>query len=271
MKPFYYPKRTLSGARLDAYLMGGGMVLNGAFQDIHDLSASQNYDIGTKLVMGDRIFHYAKCISDLTDINYAVINSHIIPDDGFEGAAVGEADSRSVVISDTGNSTARPVNYYAGAFIQIYGATTPYHQMRRVVASTVGNGVSITLTLDYPLAYDIGATVDVYPSIYSEVAKAEAVSSAEETFVGYAMAKLTTSYPYGWIQTWGPVNGHYNQKFPGENGPSDRDCYFNQAGEIITLSQGGSFSGASYQRAGYVLPVTKSKYGSVFIMLQLAP
>ena len=274
MKSFYYPKRTLSGLKVDAYLMGGKMLAGGAFQDIHDLSASQNYEIGTKLVMGDRVFHYAKSISDLTDINYALINSHIIPDDGFEGAATGVAESRSIVISDTGAAGARPVNYYAGGFIQLYGATTPYHQMRRVVSSTVGNGVSITLTLDYPLAYTLAATVDVYPSIYSEVAKAGAVASGHETFVGYAMAKLTTSYPYGWVQTWGPVNGHYNQHFPGDSSgdlANDRDCVFNAAGEIITLQQMGSFTGVSYQRAGYILPCTKSNYGSVFIMLQLAP
>jgi len=242
-------------------------------QPVYEASAVQKFDIGTRWQIGDRVFYYAKCISNLTDINYAVINSHKIAEtgnDGFEGAAVGVAGSKTVVISDTGIAAARPVNYYAGGFIQLYGATTPYHQMRRVVASTLGNGVSINLTLDYPLAFTLAATVDVYPSIYSEVAKAEAVSSGEETFVGYALVKLTSGQ-YGWIQTWGPVNGHYNIKFPGENGPSDRDCYFNQAGEIITLKQGGSFSGNSYQRAGYVLPITYSKYGSVFIMLQLAP
>jgi len=274
MKAIYDPTRKLNGTVLDFIIDNGGMIDGGKWQDIHTVSATQNFEIGTRLAMGDRVFRYVKSISDLTDINYAVINSHIIPTDGFEGAAVGVAGSKSVVISDTGAAGARPVNYYKGAFIQIYGATTPYHEMRRVVASTVGDGVSITLTLDFALLYTIGATVDVYPSIYSEIAKAGAVASGHETFVGYAMAKLTTSYPYGWVQTWGPVNGHYNQHFPGDSSgdlANDRDCVFNAAGEIITLQQMGTFAGVSYQRAGYILPCTKSNYGSVFIMLQLAP
>lgn len=244
-------------------------------QPIYKVSPVQNFDIGTRWQIGDRVFYYAKCISNLTDINYAVINSHVIPDDGYEGAISGtpKAGDQTITILDTGNASARPKNYYQGGFIQIYGATTPYHQMRRVVASTPGNGVSIKLTLDYPLTYDVEMTVDVYPSIYSEVAKAGAVASGHETFVGYAMAKLAIG-EYGWIQTWGPVNGHYNQFFPGDSSgdlANDRDCVFNASGEIITLQQMGTFSGVSFQRAGYVLPCTKSNYGSVFIMLQLAP
>jgi len=232
--------------------------------------------------MGERVFHYAKSKADLTDLNYAVINSHIIPDDGWEGAIVGTAvtGDKTITIADTGNAVARPKNYYQGAYIQIYreagaGSVTNFDQQRRVIASTAGNGVSITLTLDYPLTCDVNATVDVYPSPYSEINKAASVSSGEETFVGFASALLQTD-EYGWVQTWGPVNGHYNILFPGESCASDRDCYFNAAGEIVTLSQGteagnGTFTGKSYQRAGYVIPVTKSLYGSVFIQLQLSP
>lgn len=247
-------------------------------QSVYERSLIQHFEIGARWQMGERVFRYTKCKSNLTDLNYAVINSHIIPDDGFEGAVSGspKVGGKTVTILDTGSAAARPENYYQGAYIQIYrdpgvaASATNFDQQRRIIASTVGNGVSITLTLDYPLTCDINATVDVYPSPYSEIKKAESVSSGAETFVGFASAFLQID-EYGWLQTWGPVNGHYNIAFPGENGPSDRDCYFNQAGEIITLKQSGSFVGNSYQRAGYVIPVTKSNYGSVFIQLQLSP
>jgi len=247
-------------------------------QSVYERSTVQRFDIGARWQMGERVFRYAKSKADLTDLNYPVINSHIIPDDGYEGAIVGTAviGDKTITIADTGAVAARPENYYQGAYIQIYrdpgagASVTNFDQQRRVIASTVGNGVSITLTLDYPLTCDVNATVDVYPSQYSEINKAASVSSGEETFVGFASALLQTD-EYGWVQTWGPVNGHYNIKFPGERGPNDRDCYFIATGAIVTLSQSGSFVGKSYQRAGYVIPVTKTLYGSVFIQLQLSP
>lgn len=278
MKATYQPTRGKDGVFTDQILSGGHMLAGGKLQDVHERSTVQNYDIGTRLLMDERVFRYAKSISNLTDLNYAVVNSHIIPDDGYEGAVSGtpKVGDTTITILDTGAAGDRPVNYYKGAFIQIYrdpgaaASATNFDQQRRVIASTVGNGVSITLTLDYPLTCDVKATVDVYPCQYSEIAKAAAVSSGEETFVGFAAA-LLQSGEFGWIQTWGPCNGHYNIKFPGENGPNDRECFFNQAGEIITMKQGGSYVGEGWQRAGYVIPVTKSLYGSVMIMLQLAP
>lgn len=249
-------------------------------QSVYERSLTKKFEIGARWQMGERVFRYAKSKADLTDLNYAVINSHIIPDDGYEGAIVGTSvvGDKTITIADTGAAAARPVNYYQGAYIQIYrkagaGSATNFDQQRRVIASTIGNGTSIKLTLDYPLTCDVQATVDVYPCQYSEINKAASVSSGEETFVGYASAFLQTD-EYGWVQTWGPVNGHYNQHFPGDSSgdlTSDRDCYFNAAGEIITLQQMGSFVGASYQRAGYVIPCTKGNYGSVFINLQLSP
>lgn len=252
-------------------------------QSVYERSTTKKFDIGARWQMGERVFRYGKSIAALTDLNYAVINSHIIPDDGYEGAVVGSPviGDKTITISDTGSAATRPKNYYQGAYIQIYrvpgaGTVTNFDQQRRVIGSTAGNGATITLTLDYPLTCNVLATVDVYPSPYSEINKAASVSSGEETFVGFASALLQAN-EYGWIQTWGPVNGHYNINFPGTSCASDRDCYFNAAGEIVTLSQGtgepdtGSFSGKSYQRAGYVIPVTKSRYGSAFINLQLSP
>lgn len=276
----YDPVRGKDGITIEQLFSGGGMLADGKHQDIHTRSTAQNYDIGTRLAMDERVFRYAKSISDLTALNYAVINTHIIPDDGFEGAVSGSpvAGDRTITILDTGAAGARPVNYYAGAYIQMYQAAggvsaTNFDQQRRVIASTVGNGVSITLTLDFPLTCDVGATVDVYPCQYSEIGAAGSVASGHETFVGYAAAYLQ-ALEFGWIQTWGPCNGHYNQHFPGDSSgdlANDRECVFNAAGEVITLQQMGSFVGVSYQRAGHIIPCTKSNYGSVMINLQIAP
>lgn len=276
MKSVFNPDRNLDGVIIEQEISAGHMLAGGKLQDVNERSTVQNYSIGTRLAMDERVFRYCKSVGNLTNLEYPVINSHIIPDDGYEGAITGVpvVGDRTIVINDTGAAGARPVNYFAGAYIHIYSANTAYRQIRKILSSTVGNGVSITVTLDWPLegVNPLGiTTVDVYPSIYSEVNLPGSVSSGEETFVGFAGA-LLQSGEYGWVQTWGPVNGHYNVKFPGEQGPpGDRECYFSPAGEIVTPKATGTDAYISYQRAGYVIPVTKSAYGSVFIMLQLQP
>lgn len=246
-------------------------------QSVYERSTTRKFDIGARWQMNERVFYYAKAGGNVGNLEYPVINSHIIPDDGYEGAVVGTplVGDNTITISDTGSAATRPLNYYQGGLFHVYSSTVGQRQTRRIVGSTAGNAATITLTLDYPLTPDASGnltvtTVDAYPSPYSEVMAPESVSSGEETFVGFPRA-LLQSGEYGWIQTYGPVNGHYNIKFPGERGPYDRECYFIQTGAIVTLQQSGSFVGVSYQRAGYVLPVTKSLYGSVCIQLQLSP
>jgi hypothetical protein len=282
MSDLIIPKKYIE--RLDARTESGEYFFNKnkTVQSIYDRSTTKHFPIGTRWQLNDRTFFYGKVIANLNTspirtLNHGLVNSHITPTDIFEGAVYGTpvAGDTEFYIMDTGTSTTRPKDYYQGGYVQIYrGAAaqsvTNFDAQRRIVHSSVGNSTKILLTLDYPLTCAITATVDVYPSAYSEIAPAESISSGEETFVGFAHAPLQAG-EYGWFQTWGPVNGHYNIKFPGESCGSDRDCYFNAEGDFVTLSQGGSFSGKSYQRAGYVLPCTKSLYGSVFIMLQLAP
>lgn len=249
-------------------------------QSPYERSTTKKFDLGARWQMNDRVFYYGKAGGNLGNLEYPVINSHIIPDDGYEGAISGTpvVGDTTITITDTGSAATRPLNYYKDGYIHIYSSTVAQRQTRRVIGSTVGNGATITLTLDYPLTPDASGnltvtTVDVYPNMFSEFMAPREVASGHETFVGFPQA-LLQSGEYGWIQTWGPVNGHYNQYFPGDSSgdlASDRDCYFTAYGEIVTLQQMGSFVGGSFQRAGYVIPCTKSNYGSVFINLQLSP
>lgn len=249
-------------------------------QSVYERSTTKKFDIGSRWQMNERVFFYAKAGGNIGNLEYPVINSHIIPDDGYEGGVSGTplVGDKTITITDTGSAATRPLNYYKGGHIHIYSSTTAQRQTRRIIGSTVGNAATITLTLDYPLTGDTNGaltvtTVDVYPNMFSEIMAPRAVAGGHETFVGFPQA-LLQSGEYGWIQTYGPVNGHYNQYFPGDSSgdlASDRDCYFTAFGEIVTLQQMGSFVGGSFQRAGFVIPCTKSNYGSVFIQLQLSP
>lgn len=279
MKAHYQAKRGISGLAGDYEITSGKMLAGGKWQDIEETSAIQNFEIGTRLKIDDRVFHYAKFHTAVGELTYGLVNGNVIPTDGAEVLTDGngKVGDKTLVVLDTGSSTTRPKDYYKGGYCLIYRnpalaqSATNHDQFRRIIGSTVGNTVSITLTLDFPLTVVPAATVDCYPSIYSCVGIPGHFSSGEETFVGFAHAVIGAG-EYGWIQTWGPVNAHYNVKFPGEVGPpGDRECYFNDSGEVITPKQSGSDSYVSRQRAGYVLPCTKSAYGSEFIMLQLMP
>jgi hypothetical protein len=280
MSDLIIPKKYIE--RLDARTESGEYFFNKnkTVQSPYDRSTTKHFPIGTRWQLSDRVFFYAKAGGNIGSLEHPVINGSIIPDDGFEGAKSGTPliGDTTITVLDTGSSTTRPKDYYEGGYTHIYSATAGQRQTRRVVKSTVGNTTSITLTLDGALTGDTNGlltvtTVDVYPSIFRNVKAPEAVATGEESFVGYPRARLQSG-EYGWIQTWGPVNGHYNQYFPGDSSgdlKDDRDCVFNQAGEIITLQQMGSFVGKSYQHAGFVIPCTKTNYGSVFILLQIIP
>jgi len=284
MKAHYIPKRFSTGFALDHLISDGAMIPGGSYQDPNEVSLVQNFDIGTRLVIGERAFRYGKFHTAVGEMSYALVNGNVIAGgvtgDGAEVAyggtpAIGD---RTLVVLDTTAAGSRPVNHYQGGYCFIYRnpaiaqSATNHDQLRRIIGSTVGNGTSITLTLDYPLTCVPGATVDVYPSAYSQIGTPGHFSSGEETFVGFAHA-FHAAGGFGWVQTWGPVNAHYVVKFLGERGgPGDRDAYFTTDGGVATpKAASGTDAYVSFQRAGYVIPCTKSAYGSMFFYLQLAP
>jgi len=281
MKAHYIPKRFSNGLALAHLISDGAMIPGGSYQDPNELSLVQNFDIGTRLVIGERAYRYGKFHTAVGEMSYALVNGNIIPDDGAEVAyggtpAIGD---RTLVVLDTASAVNRPVNHYQGGYCFIYRnpaiaqSATNFDQLRRIIGSTVGNTVSITLTLDYPLTCVPGATVDVYPSAYSKICTPGHSSSGAEMFVGYAHAFHAVS-GFGWVQTWGPVNGHYTgggTEWPGNHGPNDRQVVFSIEGGLRTTKSSGTVVPLASQIAGYVIPCTKSDYGSVFCYLQIAP
>jgi hypothetical protein len=284
MNAHYIPERFSNGVIFQHMISDGDLLADQEFQDPNEVSLVQRFTIGTRLVIGERAFRYGKFHTAVGELSYALVNGNVIAGgvtgDGAEVAyggapAIGD---RTLVVLDTGSAVNRPVNYYQGGYCFIYRnpaiaqSAINFDQFRRIVSSTVGNTVSITLTLDYPLTCVPAATVDVYPSAYSLIGTPGHFSTGAETFVGFAHA-FHAAGGFGWVQTWGPVNAHYVVKFLGERGaPGDRDAYFTSDGGVATAkSASGTDAYVSFQRAGYVIPCTKSAYGSMFFNLQLAP
>jgi len=280
MKSHFLFERNKTGFLTDYEISEGGMLEGGKWQNIEEVSTAQNFKIGTKLRIGNRVFHYGKFHTAVGELTYALVNGNIIPTDGAEVSTdgLGVVGSHTLVVLDTGSAVNRPVNYYQGGYCLIYRnpavaqSATNHDQFRQIVASTVGNTVSITLTLDYPLTCIPAATVDCYPSIYSKVCTPGHSSSGNEYFVGYAHA-FHAAGGFGWVQTWGPGHGHYTggaTEWPGNHGPNDRTVIFSVEGGLRTTKSSGTVVPLASQIAGDLLPCTAADYGSCFVFLKIA-
>lgn len=282
MKDHYIPKRQSDGGFVDHLITDGEMLAGGAWQDPCETSLVQNFDIGTCLRIGDRSFRYSKFKTAVGELTYALVNGNIIPDDGAEVAVGGTPaiGDTTLVVLDTGTTT-RPADYYKGGYCLIYRnsaiaqSALNHDQFRKIIGSTAGDGTSITLTLEFPLTCVPVLTVDCYPSPYSKVCTPGSAygSSGAEMFIGYAHA-FHAADGYGWLQTWGPAHGHYtggSTEWPGNHGPNDRQCVFSVEGGLRTTKSSGTVVPLASQIAGFVIPCTKSDYGSCFFWLTIAP
>lgn len=279
MNAHYIPERFSNGVIFNHLISGGDLLPGQEYQDPNEVSLVQRFTLGTRLVIGERAFRYGHFHTAVGEMSYALVNGNVIPTDGAE-VAIGGAPvigDREVTVLDASAPGVRPVNYYQGGHAFFYRTAQAqsalnHDQFRQILSSTVGTTASLKITLDYPLTCVPSVTVDLYPSIYSLIGTPGHFSSGEEAFVGFAHA-FHAAGGYGWVQTWGPCNGHSVIKFMGERGaPGDRDAYFDITGGVITAKGAtGTDTYVGHQRAGYVLPCTMSAYGSEFFYLQLAP
>ena len=271
MNAHYIPERFKAGVKVDYIISDGDQLVDQAFQDPHETSTVKVFDIGTRLELGERVYRYGFFFDSTTDI-YAVVDRNTDAADGFYEATnlvAGAVGDDTVIIRDV---AARTLNHYKGGWVNLFHSAaaqsaTNHDQWRRVTSSTVnagGGGTTITLGLDYPLTSVCVTGVAATPSNFSKLG--HPVGAGNEVFVGFPCRHHAAS-SFGWVQTWGPCMGHYNQAYPGSVGhPGDREVYFNQAGEIISPKQSGADAYVSFQRAGYILTTGG---GTTFFMLQL--
>ena len=66
---------------IDCDIIQGGLLAGGSVQDIHAVSATQNYVLGSKLITPDgRVFYYAKCNAERTTAYCMMHNRKAGPD-----------------------------------------------------------------------------------------------------------------------------------------------------------------------------------------------
>lgn len=243
---------------------GGNYGVLAAGQSIYDRSKTPCCDIGTRLPMGDRVFFYGK-------VSTTVARGDLLAPDTSDGGpwtiaidgacvaitaanrALGDtrkAITAALAIGDNGIGVTHG-SYLAGIeahqlqdgyiFLNDTGTVQQVYKIRDNTA--VDSNIVELLLYDEVRAVTVDATTSVCVMQNHYMNLAGAVAATDEQVSGVAMAVGTTTYPYIWLQTWGPG---VVTTTDGQDGTS-------HAGTNIVL---GTVAGAAdIEGSGDILPV----------------
>lgn len=268
MKARYEAIKGKDGIVVDEIISAGHRLAGGSKQSIHEQSTVKNYDIGTRLVVDDRVFRYCKAGSDLRELLSGMCAMSQIEVDTHANASL--AGSYEVTVLDT---DPRDEDHYAGGYIwlQYYNPTvTGIGTMYRIKASEESAGTSVKLTLWEPLAKELPAStwITVWASIYGNIQLGILPKAA---LVCIPLIEVANG-SYFWGQTWGPIFAHCGYA-PGTK-TYDLEMYWKSdhygalPGSSIDFSTLGN---AIPQRVGFLLVNTAPVGTDNLIMLQISP
>lgn len=206
---------------------GGSYDVLMAGQSIYDRSATPCCAIGTRLPMGDRVFYYAKVS---TTVARGSLLAPDVSDGGpwtaaVDGSCVAIASPKlskfpitaALAVGDMGVGVTH-TSYLDGIvahqltdgyiFLNDTGGVQQYYKIKDNTA--MASDIVEILLYDEVRVATTDATCSVCVGQNPYMNLALAVQATDENLIsGVAMAVGTTTYPYIWVQSWGPgiVNG----------------------------------------------------------------
>jgi len=226
-----------------AKILGSDVGLTVSPQGLHERSATQKLRLGTRLVRGDRVFKYAKAGGTLVvhravaPYDYGVLGWTAVPTATPAGSTTVYA---TIGVSGGVDGTGVVAHELQGAWVTIFrlnaGTANTDYTFQILDNDAVGaGGGTITLTIDSELPY--ACTTDAYTeingNIYNDV---RMVTAGQRMFVGQPMIDANTTYPYLWLQTWGPTwlnpeDGDGSNTIG--NGANQNQLVFEQNGSVV--------------------------------------
>lgn len=251
-------------------------------QGINEVSTVQRYEIGARLQIGPRVYHYAKAGGTLNPSMGAKIKN---PQDVSQhvlgaNAAVG-ATELVLTLDNTDGPTYNgllPADYLKGGTVVVFAALGTFVRgITGNTAVTVNAGTAtFTATLDAPIpvAVTTADNAEAIASMYANVVPNTATKLTDNlTACCGVPSRAAVSGEYVWLQTWGPswVSPHAAVGVAA----SDKAAYFVGDG---ALGQGAETTGIAAaigtigQLAGFVMANDKGGgQGAPFIMLMIDP
>jgi len=252
---------------IDCDIIQGGLLTGKTEQGLYAVSTIKNYILGTRRITPDgRVYKYSRAGAIVYSGNGAQnIQGPFIADDGATSLAAKALLGATTITIATQTVAA---NALVGGYVIIYpNGETGKDQFRKITANTLGEGTTITVTLDGPLSVECAAnsTLCAYYSPYY---------SLSQTNDPYAStlcvpAAYCAGSSFFWGQTWGPCRCS-----PGAAGygadSAERQMCFGGNGSLFSHTATIATS-AQYQHAGFIIPkTTQGNDDAPLLMLQIS-
>jgi hypothetical protein len=242
-------------------------------QDIYEVSAIQNYELGTRLQLDDRVFRYAKAGGTLNpDLGAKTALHQLVAIAALAAASVSGTKSVSLTVAATdgiNSDGAIAANELQGGYIVIY-THAGYTIVRKIVSNTAvaAGGGTMVVTIDKPLPCALTATTMHGECIASPYLNVQTGNFPTRSVVGVPTMPATEGQ-YLWIQTWGPC--WIAPQAEVSVGNNNRLVVFRHDGSIDEFDTTDA-NVAKAQIAGFVITnAADGSQGAPFIFLQIAP
>lgn len=230
----------------------GALLLPGGAKQYYDEeSATQNYAIGSRQVVGMTVYHYARmeassCI-DVSTQEKAVGNSHGLDEQNTAAVPASVAiGAMHIDIIDAASAA----HVYVGARLAVYPVAAEV-QIFDVIDNDASDGTNVRLYLNRPVRVAIaaGTFTSIYRSIYSAVEALQDIATGLAPAVGVPQRYVTAGY-YFWLPTWGAVQIVQGEALDGTDGP---DVVFSRVDGSVWKKSTSIGAADSWQHAGRML------------------
>ena len=266
--------------------VGPTLTLPPAEQGIYEYSATQKFELGTKFWYGERCFKYARTGATMT-LNDRLAYTHpfqVSSSQTIAAAATAGATSLSLTIGTgegVGGDGAVAADELIGAWLTVMkadAAGTDWADMITVmiVSNTVvaAGGGTMTVEIDNPIQRLLTATAvtDITSNLYRDVRIPNGSQCASRMVVGKPMSMATTTYPYFWLQTWGPFTASCS--LVGEDAvggtPTDQTVAVVGNGSLVCIND-ATEDAESCQRVGVVVTRLEAEtQGTPLLYMQIS-
>jgi len=245
-------------------------------QGLYEVSATALMRLGTRLVRGDCVYKYVKAGGTLDpDFGCWGYNWQCIT---FAAAPVAKSAGTNVISMTVGASDGPAADgvlaahYLEGGRVVVFSDTVSTFSMQIVDNTAVASGggtTVLTLEDDIPVAIATATSyIEAMPSLYVDVRTGN--SGGTRPFLGVPLVALSTTYPYGWIQTWGPT-WVTPQAALGASA-SNNVAVFRHDGSVDDCDYSDANNSPKCQHAGRVLTRTAAgAQAAPFLFLEVSP
>jgi len=236
-------------------------------QGIYEQSSTPKYPIGTRIAIGDRVFHYCRAVTALR-LHHGEGNNDTLHEQDVAVVA-SEGDLDLTVVGDFTE------DQFKDGYINIH--TAPMQVCLRVKGNDKGDGTNTVIHLKDPLLADVVLSptptyTDIHANIYNNVG-GRAGGTDYTSSICIPLINITNGY-YFWGQTWGPVVATAASLGGIGTNADERAVYFDDDGGIGIMGDCAGGGTSLCQYAGFMLATTTlagTPGDDIFFMLQLAP